>query len=167
MDSLLFAGGQSVPSILTYALALPYSKAGREELLPPNFSLNSSTMPSYVMEIVRKFAPVSGFVVREKSAGNADDQLLFLNIQMAQVSAAITQYNRSGVHNRLYRVLTYANTRVLFPCTVRPSCSTTHFGGTLTIHLFLRFLPSSLLARPAGVGRGLGSFCAAVHRRVS
>ena len=32
MDSLLFAGGQSVPSILTYALALPYSKANHEEL---------------------------------------------------------------------------------------------------------------------------------------
>lgn len=84
-DALLFAGGQSVPSVLQFALSVPYSKWG-EENLPSDFSLTSEqTLPSYIWEIVRRFPQVSGFVISKRSFGNNPEQYQFLNLQMAQL----------------------------------------------------------------------------------
>mmetsp|Transcript_11483 Transcript_11483/g.40878 ORF Transcript_11483/g.40878 Transcript_11483/m.40878 type:complete len:1212 (-) Transcript_11483:137-3772(-) len=84
MDALLFAGGQSVPTVLQYALALPYSEWGQENL-PEDFCLcRSDQLSVYLWEVIRVFAPVSFFVYTERSFGNTPEQNVFLNIQMAQ-----------------------------------------------------------------------------------
>eukprot|EP00931_Biecheleriopsis_adriatica_P103538 TRINITY_DN78361_c0_g1_i1.p1 TRINITY_DN78361_c0_g1~~TRINITY_DN78361_c0_g1_i1.p1 ORF type:complete len:882 (-),score=163.94 TRINITY_DN78361_c0_g1_i1:151-2514(-) len=86
-DALLFAGGQSVPSVLQFALVVPYSKWG-EENLPGDFCLTTEQMlPSYIWEIVRRFPQVSGFVVAERSFGNNPEQHHFLNLQMGQLDS--------------------------------------------------------------------------------
>eukprot|EP00933_Yihiella_yeosuensis_P032664 TRINITY_DN26284_c0_g1_i1.p1 TRINITY_DN26284_c0_g1~~TRINITY_DN26284_c0_g1_i1.p1 ORF type:complete len:919 (+),score=164.78 TRINITY_DN26284_c0_g1_i1:322-2757(+) len=84
MDALLFAGGQSVPSVLQYALTIPYSKWG-EENLPGDFCLcDLSTLPNYLWEVIRRFCPVSGFVFTDRSFGNDPEKMNFLCLQMAQ-----------------------------------------------------------------------------------
>ncbi len=84
MDSLLFAGGQSVPTVMGYCLALPYSEWGHENL-PAGFALDdTASLPSYIFETIRRFPPVGMFPLVERSAGSEPDRRVFLNIHMAQ-----------------------------------------------------------------------------------
>ena len=82
MDSLLFAGGQSIPTVLSYCVTLLYSDWLQEKL--PDFTLNVNNLYQYVMEVIRFFPPVSGFVYKERSMGNAPSQKIYLNLHMAQ-----------------------------------------------------------------------------------
>ena len=82
MDSLLFAGGQSVPTVLTYCTTLLYSKWLHDRL--PNFILDDTNIKTYVMEVIRYFPPVSGFVYRERSFGYEDSKAIYLSLHMAQ-----------------------------------------------------------------------------------
>eukprot|EP00966_Prymnesium_polylepis_P252751 5842673-Prymnesium_polylepis.1 len=61
MDANMFAGGQSVPTVLALCLALPYSAWGKAHL-PADFSLdNAHQHASYIYEVMRRFPPVAGF----------------------------------------------------------------------------------------------------------
>ena len=60
MDSLLFAGGLSVPTACSYALAIIYSEWGRG-YLGDHFVLTEDNLMPFVFETIRRFAPVSGF----------------------------------------------------------------------------------------------------------
>lgn len=84
MDSLIFAGGASVPSVIGWSIGLLFSKWGRENL-PSGFALRQSNMKQYVMETIRRFPPVAGvgFVERSLQAGKPDQQI-FSNLSMAQ-----------------------------------------------------------------------------------
>ena len=83
LDALVLAGGISVPTVLAYALALPFSSWG-EAHLPEGFNLDDvGALPVYVLEILRKFSPVTGFPYTERSAGNRPAHRVFLNLQMA------------------------------------------------------------------------------------
>lgn len=89
MDALMFAGGQSVPTVLAFAMALPYSAWGQANL-PAGFSLvDPRTHGSYVWEVIRRFAPVSGFAYTERSFGNAPARRVWLNLQMAQLDESV------------------------------------------------------------------------------
>ena len=76
MDSLLFAGGQSVPTVLSYCIGLKYSSWLQKKL--PNFELTNENMAQYIMEVIRFFPPVSGFVYR-----NAEETV-YLSLHTAQ-----------------------------------------------------------------------------------
>ena len=82
MDSLLFAGGQSVPTVLSYCTTLLYSDWLRKKL--PDFTLNIHNVYQYIMEVIRFFPPVSGFVYKERSMGGRPAKKIYLNIHMAQ-----------------------------------------------------------------------------------
>jgi len=83
MDANMFAGGQSVPSVIAVGLALPYSRWGRENL-PSEVSLDDvSTIPAYTFEVMRRFPMVSGFSWIERSFGNTPAQHNFVNLHMA------------------------------------------------------------------------------------
>ena len=89
MDAIFFAGGQSIPTVIAYALALPYSAWGKEHL-PAGFSLDRvDLLPQYVCEVLRRFPPVSGFTYRERSFGGADSQTVVLSIHSAQMDPAV------------------------------------------------------------------------------
>jgi hypothetical protein len=50
LDALMFAGGQSIPTVLSFALALPYSAWGQRNL-PADFALDKTALlPQYLME---------------------------------------------------------------------------------------------------------------------
>ena len=68
MDSLLFAGGQSVPTVLSYCFVLMYSNWLDDHV--PGFELTLANLDQFIMETIRFFPPVSGFVYRERSFGN-------------------------------------------------------------------------------------------------
>lgn len=79
MDTLIFAGGQSVPTVLQYCMIVPYSKS--PEIAALGIELpTEETLKNYIMEIVRYFPPVSGFSYREPES----DFETFLNLQMGQ-----------------------------------------------------------------------------------
>ncbi|KAJ8603295.1 hypothetical protein CTAYLR_006969 [Chrysophaeum taylorii] len=80
LDALVFAGGQSVPTVLGFAICVPYSAWG-EANLPPSFSLDDMTLHgSYVWETIRRFPPVAGFCYFEKSRRRP----IFCNLRQAQ-----------------------------------------------------------------------------------
>uniref|UniRef100_A0A7S1WSW0 C2 domain-containing protein n=1 Tax=Alexandrium catenella TaxID=2925 RepID=A0A7S1WSW0_ALECA len=82
MDSLLFAGGASVPTVLSYCMAVPWTAWGRDNL-PASFKLRRSTIWPYVMETVRRFPPVAGVPYRDRSfGGSKPDQDVFCNVMM-------------------------------------------------------------------------------------
>jgi len=58
MDSMLFAGGQSVQTVICFAIGLLYSERASKEVLPANFQLTEASLPQYVLEVVRFFSPV-------------------------------------------------------------------------------------------------------------
>lgn len=76
LDSLLFAGGVSVPTILQYAIGIPYSKWGQTNI--PDINLRETNLLGYVLEIVRFFNPVSSVSFTEHNFET------FLNLAMAQ-----------------------------------------------------------------------------------
>ena len=84
MDSLLFAGGQSVPTVMGYCLALPYSEWGHENL-PCRASWRSTTprRPELHLRDDSALPPVGMFPLVERSASEPDRRV-FLNIHMAQ-----------------------------------------------------------------------------------
>lgn len=83
LDALMFAGGASIPLMLSYCLAMIYSTWGRENL-PAGFKLKKSILMRYAYEVVRRFPPVNGVCWMEKSEGLATpDQLIFVNLCMA------------------------------------------------------------------------------------
>mmetsp|Transcript_38046 Transcript_38046/g.123077 ORF Transcript_38046/g.123077 Transcript_38046/m.123077 type:complete len:1230 (+) Transcript_38046:108-3797(+) len=88
-DALMFAGGQSIPTVLSFALALPYSAWG-ERNLPAGFALdNVAQLPRYLLEIIRRFSPVAGFAFTERSFGSTPPRSVFLNLQMAQLDPRV------------------------------------------------------------------------------
>ena len=53
--------------------------------LPSGFSLDQTELlPQYVLEVIRRFAPVSGFAYVERSAGGAPEQTAMLSLHSAQ-----------------------------------------------------------------------------------
>lgn len=98
LDSLCFAGGQSVQTVITQTLTLLYSARGQAMLATarpntaapastatsdsaaPFFDLRASDVPVFVMETIRRFPPVSVFVYSERSPPTRT----FLSLQMAQ-----------------------------------------------------------------------------------
>ena len=53
--------------------------------LPSGFSLDQTELlPQYVLEVIRRFAPVSGFAYVERSAGSAPEQTAMLSLHSAQ-----------------------------------------------------------------------------------
>ena len=53
--------------------------------LPSGFSLDQTELlPQYVLEVIRRFAPVSGFAYVERSAGGAPQQTAMLSLHSAQ-----------------------------------------------------------------------------------
>ena len=71
LDILLFAGGLSVPSVISYALALPYSQWGIDHL-PKDFRLDDvSQHTAYILEVIRRFSPVAGVPYTERSSGTS------------------------------------------------------------------------------------------------
>ena len=77
MDSILFAGGQSVPTVLTYCTSLLYSDWLYKKI--PNFTLDSTNITNYIMEVIRYFPPVSCIVYREKHSKS-----IYLSLHTAQ-----------------------------------------------------------------------------------
>ena len=97
MDAIFFAGGQSIPTVIAYALALPYSAWGHEHL-PADFTLDRlDLLPQYVCEVLRRFPPVSGFSYRERSFGGADAQSVVLSIHSAMMDPAVWEAPESFV----------------------------------------------------------------------
>ena len=80
MDSLLFAGGQSVPTVLSYSIVLLKSSWLEENA--PGFKLTDDLkdLPAYIMEVIRYFPPVSGFVYVDRSAKKS----IYLSLHTAQ-----------------------------------------------------------------------------------
>ena len=60
LDSLVFAGGVSVPTVLKNAFGVLYGQYGATQL-GPNFQLRESQILPFVLEVVRRFPPVAGF----------------------------------------------------------------------------------------------------------
>jgi hypothetical protein len=60
MDALLFAGGISVPTVIQNAFAVLYGQYGQSQL-GTDFELRESQLMPFVLEVVRRFPPVSGF----------------------------------------------------------------------------------------------------------
>ena len=83
MDSILFAGGQSVPSVLTRCVTLLYSKWLYDKL-GEDFKLSVNNLHNYVMEVIRYFPPVSGFVYKNRSFGNGPSNSVYLCLHTAQ-----------------------------------------------------------------------------------
>ena len=77
MDSLLFAGGVSVPTVLSYCIGLLYSSwlKKRKEVV-----VNECDVAKYIMEVIRFFPPVSGFAYKDKLSGYA----IYLSLHTAQ-----------------------------------------------------------------------------------
>merc|ERR1711964_47952 len=69
LDSLIFAGGASVPSVLRWCLALLWSQWGQDNL-PSGFALRMSNLRPYVLETIRRFPPVGGVGFVECSPGD-------------------------------------------------------------------------------------------------
>lgn len=82
MDSLLFAGGQSVPTVLSYCTGLLYSDWLKKQI--PDFELTVHNLSNYIMEVIRFFPPVGSFVYRERSFGDGNSQAVYLSVQTAQ-----------------------------------------------------------------------------------
>lgn len=83
MDSILFAGGQSVPSVLSRCVTLLYSEWLYNKL-GDDFKLSVSNLHNYIMEVIRYFPPVSGFVYRNRSFGNGPSNSVYLCLHTAQ-----------------------------------------------------------------------------------
>jgi len=60
LDSLVFAGGVSVPTVLKNAFGILYGDYGASQL-GANFQLKESQILPFVLETVRRFPPVAGF----------------------------------------------------------------------------------------------------------
>ena len=84
MDSILFAGGQSVPSVLSRCITLLYSKWLYDKL-GNNFKLSiNNNLHNYIMEVIRYFPPVSGFVYKNRSFGDGPSNSVYLCLHTAQ-----------------------------------------------------------------------------------
>jgi hypothetical protein len=83
MDSILFAGGQSVPSVLSRCVTLLYSDWLYTKL-GDTFKLSINNLHSYIMEVIRYFPPVSGFVYKNRSFGNGPSNAVYLCLHTAQ-----------------------------------------------------------------------------------
>jgi hypothetical protein len=70
MDSLLFAGGQSVQTVIAMAMALLVSDKGVGTVLPTGFQLTESNLLQFVMETIRKCGALPN-VSRSRDDDNA------------------------------------------------------------------------------------------------
>ena len=88
MDSILFAGGQSVPTVLNYCVTLLHSKWLKirvPELIEQFRDDDLSKLPNYIMETIRYFPPVAGFVYQEKANDiTKPNKVVYLSIHSAQ-----------------------------------------------------------------------------------
>jgi len=93
MDALMFAGGASIPTVLAYATAIQFSSwAWQVEKtgLPADFMLDhlvhdkGPSLSCFLYEVVRRFAPVSGFCYTERNLANGKDRGVWINLHMAQ-----------------------------------------------------------------------------------
>ena len=148
MDALLFAGGVSIPTVLGYCLAIPRPKWG-ETNLPPNFSLDdTNTHAAYVLDIIRRFAPVSGLAFTERSAGKASCRRVFLDILAAQRDKAV--WGEDADAFRLRPLADYHKFSVGFAEPATPnshSCPGKYFG-LASVFAFLKAYVRT--ARPYG-----------------
>lgn len=77
MDSLLFAGGVSVPTVLSYCVGLLYSSwLGKKK----DIVVDETNISKYIMEVIRFFPPVSGFAYKDRLSGYA----IYLSLHTAQ-----------------------------------------------------------------------------------
>lgn len=83
MDSLLFAGGLSVPSAVAYSFAVLYSAWGRG-YLGDHFVLTEANVMPFVLETTRRFAPVSGFPFWDRDT----NQHVIIDLLMANADKA-------------------------------------------------------------------------------
>lgn len=60
LDALLFAGGVSVPSVVSNAFAVLYGEYGRGQL-GEGFELREEQLLPFAFEVIRRFPPVAGF----------------------------------------------------------------------------------------------------------
>ncbi len=112
LDATLFAGGLSVPTVLGYALTLPWSQWGHEHL-PSGFSLdNPNDIPAYVLEIIRIFAPVKFVSFKERPTSEAEARRVMLNIQMAARDPAV--WGDDAMHFKLRPLSIYHKFGVSF-----------------------------------------------------
>ena len=86
MDALLFAGGISVSTVISYCIVLLYSKWLYDKL-GENFMLSDDNLYCYIMEIIRFFPPVGFFVYRENTINS--DMTVYLNLYMASCDKEI------------------------------------------------------------------------------
>lgn len=90
MDSALFAGGQSVKTVLYYCFNLLFGEWGRTNVPEKARELSEDNLWSFVLEVVRRFPPVAGFVYRHRSTSpNTPDQRTILNLSWAQRDPAV------------------------------------------------------------------------------
>lgn len=69
MDSLLFAGGLSVPTVLQYVLALTHTAAKSKWPALRDLTLSDATVEGVLWETLRMYPPVAGFPYWEKVGG--------------------------------------------------------------------------------------------------
>jgi len=60
MDSLLFAGGISIPTVIKFSFAVLYGEYGKSQL-GDDWKLTDAKLMQFVLEVVRRFPPVAGF----------------------------------------------------------------------------------------------------------
>jgi len=69
LDALLFAGGVSIPTVVKNAFAVLYGEYGKGQL-GADFELKESQLLPFVLEVVRRFPPVSGFPSWDRATNN-------------------------------------------------------------------------------------------------
>lgn len=60
LDALLFAGGVSIPTVIQNSFAVLYGEWGQAQL-GAGFVLKEADLTKFVLEVIRRFPPVSGF----------------------------------------------------------------------------------------------------------
>jgi hypothetical protein len=82
LDSLQFAGGIAVPTIIQYVLALTHMNEERKWPVLKNLQLTSVNIPNVVWETLRLYPPVGAFPYWEKD-GNGDWKHIVLSVAEA------------------------------------------------------------------------------------
>lgn len=80
LDALIFAGGVSVPSVIQNAFAVLYGEWGQSQL-GASFVLKEDDLTKFVLEVIRRFPPVSGF----PSWDRATNQHVVIDLFMANL----------------------------------------------------------------------------------
>jgi hypothetical protein len=87
MDSIMFAGGLSIPSMLSFLVTLPYSGWFKTRL--PDFELSVDNLRQYVMEVFRLFPPVGTFAYRVRSGFDGFGHNVYLSLAAANQDKSV------------------------------------------------------------------------------